>query len=748
MWKSRGFGAALVAVVLLNCPGPVRAQSSQQFESVIIETAKPYTKLMSDIKALGGSVKYQYKYVDAVAANIPRNAMPALRTLIGPANLIKDVTVPAPRGAAGRQGGVPSGQNLASISGRSASLISDLSTVPAAAYLLNNLGLNVRDLHARGFTGAGVVVAVVDSGVRPNYPVLDEDHSVIGGVDFVGDGLGFSNSQNDPHGTFVSGLISGNTRLSLGNPGDLAGSIQQHFPGALIGSDLPLIGTAPSASIYAVRVFGANALLGAPESRIIAAIDYIIDLRQKFLRREPGGVNIQICNLSLGNATLYAGRDVFDRSVDALLANGIVTVIAAGDAGPSGLTVASPATSFSGIAVGSASAAANERVEQDVLNFLGYGKQYRPSDATQVAWFSARGPNADGRAAPDVIANGEGNFGQGYGSANDVSINSGTSFSAPLVAGVAALLRQAFPSAGAAQIRNAIIASASPALTGTGFTFLDRGTGFPDAQKAISLLAANISGSISTSKGHKDVAKNLKQGIGLPVSYRSVLQSTGNLAPGQRLEILYNISQDTSKVVISLSNFNASFNNPASQNAFTEGMFLDVHSAKTSQIGSFGDYFDLGDPFTTGGTFTVNNPESGVMRVTVSGSWTNAGKVSATVGVSSFSESVPKVTTGGHIQNHEQIVFPITISPGVSRADFLLMFREDWGNYPTSDLDMIVYDPNLNAHTEGASLNDPETFTIANPAPGTWLVLIDGFNIASGSDKFELRVSLDGKVVR
>ena len=34
------------------------------------------------------------------------------------------------------------------------------------------------------------------------------------------------------------------------------------------------------------------------------------------------------------------------------------------------------------------------------------------------------------------------------------------------------------------------------------------------------------------------------------------------------------------------------------------------------------------------------------------------------------------------------------------------------------------------------------------PLPGTWLILVDGFEIDTGTDKFELRVSLDGQVIK
>lgn len=748
MHKSAGLRAvaAVTTLFVFHFQGFVLAQSSQQIDSVIIATGKPYTKVVSDIQALGGTVKHQYKYVDAVAADVPSSALETLRSLVGSSTISKDLTVPTPASVTVIRAS-QTGTNVTNAKANSASVLPSIAEASPAAYSINNLGLNIRDLHLQGYTGAGVVVAVIDSGVRPKYPILDKDNSVIGGMDFVGDGIGFSSSRNDPHGTFVSGLISGNAVFSLGN-GTLTSSIQTNFPGALNGTDLPLVGTAPSSGIYAVRVFGINPLVGAPESRVIAAIDHVIDVRQKFDRGEKGGFNIQVCNLSLGNTTLAAGRDLFDRSVDALLAAGIVPVVSAGDVGPSGMTVASPATSLSAIAVGGASAAANERVQQDVENGLGYGQRYRPSGATQVGWFSTRGPNADGRISPGVIANAVGNFSQGYGSTNDVSIASGTSFSAPLVAGVAAVLRQAFPAASATQIRNAIIGAGSPISL---FSGLDQGSGFPDAGSAASLLGGgNVSGSLPpVSTPQQSVATNVKQGTGLNVVNGSIVESTDSLAPGQRAEILYNISPNTSSVVISLSNFQKTFT--GSGNVFPEQIFLQVHSAKTSMIGGTGDYFDIfpnSDPFVTGGTFTVNNPETGIMRITASGSWTNAGNVSGTLSISSSTDSVPSLTTQGQILHHQRIVFPVTVPAGVSRADFRLWFRDDWGAYPTSDVDMILFDPNLNRNTQGAHLNDPENATVLNPTPGTWFVLIDGFDIPAGSDKFELRVSLDGKVVK
>jgi len=48
----------------------------------------------------------------------------------------------------------------------------------------------------------------------------------------------------------------------------------------------------------------------------------------------------------------------------------------------------------------------------------------------------------------------------------------------------------------------------------------------------------------------------------------------------------------------------------------------------------------------------------------------------------------------------------------------------------------------------GATLSNPEVAVVTNPAPGQWYALVDGFEVPTGTDKFEFRVSLDGKVVR
>src|SRR5580765_3659205 len=74
----------------------VYAQGSRKYEHVLIEVPQPYDRIISAINSQGGRVTHQFTYVDGIAADIPVDALDAIRTLVGPASMSKDVNVPAP----------------------------------------------------------------------------------------------------------------------------------------------------------------------------------------------------------------------------------------------------------------------------------------------------------------------------------------------------------------------------------------------------------------------------------------------------------------------------------------------------------------------------------------------------------------------------------------------------------------------------------------------------------------------------
>jgi subtilisin family serine protease len=746
---------ALACVLVLSVAG----QGTDRTENVIIRTAKPYDAVVARIEAAGGRIKNQYRYVDAIAAEIPHGSLAAIRAVVGANAIIKDALVPAPAAvntALKQQGLTRTGdENAIQFASVSALGAADLATVALAnpdAYLINNSIMDVNPLHAAGKFGQGIIVALIDSGIRPGFPHISLDGSVIGGDDFVGDGLGFSNGLNEGHGTFVAGMVSANVTFTFAPTSTLLRSARINCPSCVTGTlnnQIPMIGTAPLSSIYALRVFGRTG--GAPTSRILQAVERVIELREKYDAGQVGGVNIQVCNMSLGGPTLFAGRDLFDQAVDAMLDKGIVLTVSAGNAGPSSLTGGSPGTAFEALTVGAASTVHNERILRDIQFGVGIGPLYRPFAGTQTAYFSSRGPTADGRVDPDVIANGFANYGQGFGSlptgqpnVNSISIASGTSFSSPSTAGVAALLRQANPGATARQIRNAIILAANPDILADGSTELDQGDGYVDAAAASSLLVAGVvpDSTIEPRKPTKSVAQNVRRGTFLEPLKGSVQDHVADLKPGQRADFLYEVAEKTDSVTINLSNFTAG----AIQNAlFGDDILLTVHTAKTSAIGE-GDYQFFG--FVLGGTVMIIDPEPGLMRVTVNGDFTNAGPISTDVSISSTKSGNSRSTDGARINDGQLLAFEVQVPAGVTDAVFSLRWRNNWSRYPTSDVDLILRDPAGLLNFDGATLDSPERVAVHTPAPGTWTVFVDGFDLPSGTDKVDLRVSFDGKLVK
>jgi subtilisin family serine protease len=746
------FRAAIPALCLLPA-----IQAQQATEDVLIRTSPPYTAIVNAIQNRGGVVTHQFKYVGGIAARIPADAVSAIAAMVPAGAMSKDsiVELPSDRDAMLSRGLARTGdENNISAVTESALNTAELAALAQAvpnAYLINNSIINAAPLHAGGVTGSGVIVAVIDSGIRPGFPHLSLDGSVIGCEDFVGDALGCSHLENSGHGTFVAGMISANVIFTFATTAALRQAVLAECPACFLNpptnTQIPMIGTAPASSIYAMRVFGATG--GAPSSRIIAAIERVIKLREDFDAGIAGGVNISVVNMSLSGPTVNPGRDLFDLAVDALLAKGMVPVVSASNTGPSSLTLGSPASSASALSVGAASLPHNERILRRAQYGAALGSLYRPFLGTQMAYFSSRGPNADGRLAPDVVTNGFANYGQGFSAPpTGISIGSGTSFAAPSVAGVAALLRQAFPSATSRQVRNAIILSANPALLQDGSTVVDRGAGYVDALAAYNLLAAgNVPDTAPVvGRANSNVKVNIEQNTFLRVRSGTVQESFPALQPGERYDIPYRVAPNTKQVIVTLSSVTPTLP-PAQQNQlFGDDVLLTIHSAKTSSIGANGDYNVY--TFTSGGTFAINDPETGILRVTVNGDWTNAGMVSGQVSIVSLLEPIPQFTSQGRIANAQTIVIPVNVPQGVASLDFRLGWREDWGSFPVNDVDLFLIAPNGVVNSAGATLSNPEKATIANPLPGTWTAVLIGFEVPSLEDRYEFRATADGKILR
>jgi serine protease AprX len=164
-----------------------------------------------------------------------------------------------------------------------------------------------------GYTGKGIDVAVIDSGVAP-VPGLDAPGKVIYGPDLSleSQAPNLRNLDTFGHGTFMAGLIAGHD-AALTTP--YAGAPASAYRGI-----------APDARIVSLKVATADG--GADVSQVVAAIDWVVQ------HAHDPGLNIRVVNLSYGtNSTQLYGVDPLAYAVEQAWKRGIVVVAAAGNTG-------------------------------------------------------------------------------------------------------------------------------------------------------------------------------------------------------------------------------------------------------------------------------------------------------------------------------------------------------------------------------------------------------------------------------
>lgn len=728
---SRAFRSLLVVSL---CAWVFGASSAFADQRVIVRTMKPYEVVKQRIAELGGTVVHEFKHADGLVVDMPDGQLDAVEQLAGVAYVLRDQLIPNPRP-----------RHVADLSSEQAMELA-AETLPANYHTYNSELTGMWPLQQDGFVGQGVVVGIIDSGVSQTATALcvgpcATGSRVIGGENFVPGATepGATAATNNPHGTWVATMIGANAAFGFARTGRLATSIRNHcsavselpcsFPASATVDGVSMIGQAPAVQFYAFKVFPA-AGGGAPTSRILQAMDRAVELKNTTLP------NMKVVNMSLGGPTLHAGLDIEDELAASMAASGISLVTSAGNAGPSGITVGSPGTARNILTVGAASSAVHERILRDVQFGLGIGVLYRPDSSQQIVDFSSRGPNADGRVGPDVVANGFASFAQGAN--GTISLVSGTSFAAPTIAGVAAALYSYKPFASPAEIRSAIIRSARPNVVPTA-SAVDQGAGYVDAVGARALIDSGVPLIGDPAPARKNVSQNVHLGIGVrPIESAKYSARLANLRPAERREFFYVVDKDTAKVRVRLSNLARELP-PGQQNAFFgDDLMVAVHSAKTSAIGE-GDY--LAFAFVAADrTFEFDRPETGLMRITVLGDWTNAGKISADLLIERETDPLPGHQFRGDLTEGVFRVHEVQIPAGTQSVTFRLSWDGDWAAYPTNDLDMILVSPVGTPNFAAATLNSPETVTIQNPVAGSWTIYVDGFTVSGKREKYQVRV--------
>jgi len=289
-------------------------------------------------------------------------------------------------------------------------------------YYLDTLG--VRNVWSLGVRGQGIGVAVVDSGVA-----IDKD---FGHLTRQQSFNANSKTPNDVfgHGTHVAGIIGGSGSDSNGT----------------------FMGIAPEADLISLKISDENGM--AYESDTVAALQWVLDNRATN--------NIRVVNLSVNSATAQSYRiSPLDAAAEILWFNGIVVIASAGNTGTATLNAA-PANDPFIITVGASDEKGTTEAADDI-----------------VAPYSGFAITNDGFTKPEIVAPGTSiysvlskNSSWASQYPDRVVLNgqyfrlSGTSMSAPMVAGAVALLLQDEPNLTPDQVKYRILATAR--VIGTG----------------------------------------------------------------------------------------------------------------------------------------------------------------------------------------------------------------------------------------------------------------------------------------
>ncbi|MBI4502229.1 MAG: S8 family serine peptidase [Gemmatimonadetes bacterium] len=340
--------------------------------------------------------------------------------------------------------------------------------------------LNLFPLVQGGLRGAGVRIAMLDTGFETGRSIFSTA-MVIGQRDFVFNDSIVRNQGNDApgasdHGTATWSLLAANASGTM-------------------------VGIAPEAQYILAKTEDVRGETRVEEDNYVAALEWADSLGAKIVSSSLGYLcfpeNCATATFSYATGQLNGDVAVTTVAADLAAQRGITVVTAMGNSGPAPQSLSTPADGDSVISLGSVDSLGN------------------------LAPSSSRGPTADGRIKPDLTAPGVAVF---VATPSGFGRGSGTSFSTPIAAGAAALMKQAHLSFGPIAIRDALRLAGSNARSPDS----NRGWGTPDVTLAATFpdgvtLLEPLDSIIATRTPRFSWAAPNVPGFAQPVRYRLVL---------------------------------------------------------------------------------------------------------------------------------------------------------------------------------------------------------------------------------
>jgi serine protease AprX len=275
------------------------------------------------VRELGGTVGREISIIRGFVADLPADAISALTRMPGVFSITPNASV----------------HLLGTVDGI------DPSKYPGS-WLRVVKNTKLQEMWQRGWTGTGIDVALIDSGVAP---VEGLAINVINGPDlsFESQATNLTDTDTYGHGTHLAGLIAGRDPSIAPTKEDE--EVNDHF-----------VGAAPGARIVSLKVAASD---GATDvSQVIAAIDWVVQ------HRNSDGLNIRVLNLSFGtDGTQDYRLDPLAYAAEVAWMHGIVVVVAAGNSGFGTPQLNNPAYDPYVIAVGADDTRGTDDPKDDVI---------------------------------------------------------------------------------------------------------------------------------------------------------------------------------------------------------------------------------------------------------------------------------------------------------------------------------------------------------------------------------------------
>ncbi|MCW8805850.1 MAG: S8 family serine peptidase [Ignavibacteriaceae bacterium] len=311
------------------------------------------------------------------------------------------------------------------------------------SYRQNNI-INTIRLHKYGITGKNITIGIIDAGFYTPHPVFANTR-ILKEFDFVTNKpttLNYGHIRGLDHGTNVFSVVGGYKINEL-------------------------IGTAYGANFILAKTDISTERLVEEEQNAVKASKWLFE----------NGANIITTSLSFNkfdNAYYYYPYQMdgtiaaITKTADSLVNKGVVFICSAGNNYEEAWHIIEPpGDGFNVLSVGS--------IDKNLIH----------------SFFSSCGPTIDGRIKPDIVTPGEGVWNANYlpKIKPEFSWNHGTSLSAPIAAGIAALVLSTHPDLSSFQIIEAIKKTSSKSNSPDTLY----GWGIPDAEKAVSYFGPAFS---------------------------------------------------------------------------------------------------------------------------------------------------------------------------------------------------------------------------------------------------------------